>query len=438
MAAPSGRTDEETDSPSKSRFVVFFGGQVFSLLGDGLAFLAFPLVVLGLTRSAFAAALAAAPRTIGYLMVGLIAGAIVDRFNPRVIMIMMDAIRFSVFLTLALLARAGDLQVWVVLVLAFLASGAGVFFDTALTVAVRDLAQGERLVRANSWLEATNQASLAVGPGLFGVLTAAVGLHTALFGNAATYLLSLVTIYAVSGRSALRGAARPRTLGSALKSLRRDVAEGLRYLRNSRLILLLTCSQASANLFIAVETLIPFYACNILGLGAPEVGVVVGCGGVGGIAGAVLASRLATPARQLWLVFLSTVSLGMALGAIGLTASVVPLAALNLVVCACAVLAVVVIRTIRQQTVPRELLGRVTATARMTALAASPVGAMLAGLLTGLHHGDPRPVFIGSGLLAVTTAVVVWFAGLRGHARADRQDSGAPVDRHVRERAEAR
>ncbi|MFD0399947.1 MFS transporter [Kitasatospora sp. NPDC059811] len=405
----------EPGQPSASQFAVFFGGQVFSLLGDGLAFLAVPLVVLELSGDPFAAALAAAPRTVGYLLVGLFAGALVDRLNPRATMLATDAVRFSAFLTLALLASTGNLRVWMALVLAFLASGAGVFFETALTVAVRDLVQGRRLVRANSWLEATNQASLVVGPGLFGALSALFGLNTALFGNAATYLLSLATIFTI-GRFGGTPARAGTTTRGALRRLRADVADGLRFLRDTRLILLLTGLQATANLFIAVETLTPFYLRNQLGFGDSALGVVVGLGGLGGVLGAAGASRLATPGRRLAVVALSAGCLGVALALMGLVDSLAPLAALNLLVSGSAVLAVVVIRSVRQELVPREVLGRVTATARMAALAASPLGAMAAGFLTGLNHSDPRPVFVGFGLLATVTAAFVWFAGLRDHA----------------------
>ena len=79
-------------------------------------------------------------------------------------------------------------------------------------------------------------------------------------------------------------------------------------------------------------------------------------------------------------------------------------------------LATVAIQSLRQRVVPRQLLGRVTATARVGALSAAPLGAALAGALTSANHSDPRPVFVGAGLLAVATTAVAWFAGLRHHA----------------------
>jgi hypothetical protein len=60
---------------------VFLAGQAVSLVGDGLAFLAIPLLVLGLSRSPLVPAVSAASVTLGYLLVGLPSGALVDRFD---------------------------------------------------------------------------------------------------------------------------------------------------------------------------------------------------------------------------------------------------------------------------------------------------------------------------------------------------------------------
>lgn len=405
-------------APSATRFAVFLGGQLFSLLGDGLSFLAIPLLVIQLTHNPFAATLAAAPRMIGYLTFGLLAGAIVDNANPRIVMLFMDIIRFTVFTALAMLTAQSRPPVVLVLVLAFTASGAGVFFETSLAVAVYNIAGGQRLMRANSLLESCNQGALIVGPGIFGAVSAVVGLHAALFVNAGTYLISLATVYASGRRLAALGRKGSGTsFGTTLRRLRTDIGDGLRYLRRARVILLLTCSQAAANLFLAVETLIPFYLRGTLGLRSGPVGLVIGAAGIGGVIGAVFAARLTHPTRRLGLVTTGRMCAGLAMGCMGLTSEPLVLGALNLVVGACSILTVVIVRSVRQELVPPALLGRVTATARMTALASAPVGAMLAGFLAGLNHSDPRPVFVGAGLMIIVTAVSVWFAGFSKYAR---------------------
>ena len=97
-----------------------------SLLGDGLTIRTIPLLVLQLTRSPVAAALASVPRTIGYLLVGLPSGPIVDRCDPWSLLIAMDIVRGAVFGTLYLLTVAHIRSVAVILALAVLAAVAGI------------------------------------------------------------------------------------------------------------------------------------------------------------------------------------------------------------------------------------------------------------------------------------------------------------------------
>jgi hypothetical protein len=88
------------------------------MLGDGLAALAIPLLVLDLTRNPLLSALSAASVTVGYLLVGLPAGVLVDRLDPWRVLIAMDAARTLLFAALYALSVAGVLRVWLVLTLA--------------------------------------------------------------------------------------------------------------------------------------------------------------------------------------------------------------------------------------------------------------------------------------------------------------------------------
>ena len=69
--------------------------------------------------------------------------------------------------------------------------------------------------------------------------------------------------------------------------------------------------------------------------------------------------------------------------------------------------------SIRQELVPRELLGRVTAAARTIFVSATPVGALIAGLGTRAAGNDPRPMFLGAGCLLALAIAVAWFSTLR-------------------------
>jgi len=251
---------------------IFLAGQAVSLLGDGLAFLAIPLLVLELSRNPLASALSAASVTIGNLLVGLPAGALVDRFDPLRVLMTMDLVRALLFGALYVFAEAGLLTVALILTVGVITGVCAVFFETALVVAVKDMFAASGLIRANSFIELANQASLVLGPAAVAAFAATVGLKIALLINALTFavsLLSLAAVWRVVPRRDMP-ASRP-----GLRQLSRDVQEGFRYLISVRVLVILTAVQMVVNLCLAVEKLIFFYARDSLRLTSSAVSVVV-------------------------------------------------------------------------------------------------------------------------------------------------------------------
>ena len=114
------------------------------MLGDGLAVLAIPLLVLQLTRNPLAAVLASLPGSVGYLAAGLPAGVLADRVSPWLVLIAGDVIRTLIFLTLFVLTGSHAIAPSLILSLAFAAGAVTVFADTALAIAVRDVFTGPR------------------------------------------------------------------------------------------------------------------------------------------------------------------------------------------------------------------------------------------------------------------------------------------------------
>jgi hypothetical protein len=389
---------------------VFLSGQAVSLLGDGLAVLAIPLLVLGLTRSPLISALSAASVTLGYLAVGLPAGVLVDRLDAWRVLVVTDSVRAVAFAGLYLLWVTGAARLWVIMTIALAAGAASVFFETALVIVVKDLFPGPGLIRANSALELASQAALVAGPAVVGVLAAAGELGAALLADAVTFGVSLVTLLAVRGRvpHTSRRAGREGVWGGGWGAMTAEFRAGVGYLLSVRVLVIMTVMQIIVNLCLATEKLMFFYARDTLGLSAAGVGAVV----AGGVAGALSASWLAARIGQMRLVVLTVAASGLAIGSVSVTHSLVTLAAANLAYLWAITVASLANRTYRQLIVPRELLGRVTSTVRLLFLTADPVGVVIAGSLAAAL-GDPRPVFLGAGILVTVTAAAGWRAGLR-------------------------
>lgn len=153
--------------------------------------------MLDLSRSPLISGLSAASVTVGYLMVGLPAGVLVDRVDPWRVLVLTDALSAGLFAALFGFAAAGALAVWLVLVIAFAAGACSVFSQTALAVVVRDLFPAAGLIRANSALELASQLSLVAGPAVVGVLAAVGSINLALLADAITFAVSLLCLLAV-------------------------------------------------------------------------------------------------------------------------------------------------------------------------------------------------------------------------------------------------
>jgi Na+/melibiose symporter-like transporter len=203
-----------------------------------------------------------------------------------------------------------------------------VFSDTALTIAVRDVSAGARLVTANSWLESANQMGQIIGPSAAGLLAAAGLLHVAMLIDALTFLVALASLFVVRG--AYQGAARAGRPPADWRVLRRELAGGIRYLAATRLLFTLLVFMLVLNLCLGADKLIIFFARNTLHLPPAQVGLVVTAGGIGGLLGAAGISLLCRWLGPVPAVTLGAASSGLALVLIGAAASMPVVLAGNL------------------------------------------------------------------------------------------------------------
>ncbi len=164
------------------------------------------------------------------------------------------------------------------------------FSDTALTIAVRDVFAGARLMTANSWLESANQLGQIIGPGAAGLLAAAGLLHVSMLIDALTFLAALASVLGV--RRSYQGAKRTARPAAPGRALRRELADGIRYLAATRVLFTLLVFMLVLNLCLGADKLIIFFTRNSVHLPPDQVGLVVTAGGVGGLLGAAGTSRL--------------------------------------------------------------------------------------------------------------------------------------------------
>ncbi len=252
-----------------------------SNLGDGIALSAGPLLVASLTGDAFLVALAATLQWLPPLLFGLVAGALTDRLDRRLIVVSVDLARAAVVAVLTLAVATEHVSIAGVLVTLFVLSTAEVFADNSSQTLLPMLVARDDLAVANARLQTgfitLNQLA---GPPLGAALFAAgaawpFGAQAVVVGLGAV-LMSRVVL----SRAAAAG---PRST-----RMRQDIAEGFRWVLHHAAVRTLVLTIFTFNItFGAAWSVLVLYATRHLGLGAVGFGLVTTVSALGGLAGTV-------------------------------------------------------------------------------------------------------------------------------------------------------
>lgn len=392
-------------------FLLLWGGQAVSTLGSTMSQLALPLLALALTHAPAQVGLIAAVQPLPYLAFGLLAGALVDRWDRKRLMICCDLARALAYGSIPVAYALGQVSLALLCGVALVSGTALVFFDLAQVAALPRVVPGAQLPRANALNASAGSAATVIGPGLAGFV---IGLaHGAAPGAALAFLLdSLSYLVSVASLACIRMPFQAGRAPAAGRALRAEITEGLRFLWAAprlRAIALLTLGLFffTGPVYLAVIVL----AREVLHADARALGLIFGVSGVGGLAGAAVAPWLAARLRvgQLIMGSVALWALATALLAVAVSpAMVVAGQALDSFLASTFSVAVI---SHRLALTPDALQGRVNGVARVLALAGLPAGTALGGLLLGPlgPRAELGLVALGIGLSALAASA----AGLR-------------------------
>jgi len=384
-----------------------------SNLGDGIALAAGPLLVASLTDDAFLVSLAATMQWLPPLVFGLVAGALTDRLDRRLIVVTVDLTRAAVLVLLTVAVALGQVPIAVVLGALFVLGTAEVFADSSAQTLLPMLVHRDDLAVANSRLQGGfitfNQLA---GPPL-GAALFAVGAAWAFGTQAAVVALGALLV--------LRVALPPHRRDPAHSSrLRHDIAEGFRWVRHHAAVRTLVLTIFTFNItFGAAWSVLVLYTTERLGLGEVGFGLVATVSAVGGLVGT---------ASYGWIT--RRVSLGD-LMRIGLIVETLTHLALALTTSPWVAMPVFFVFgahafiwgttsvTVRQRAVPMPLQGRVGAVNLVGVYGGLVIGSAIGGVLAQ-HRGLAAPfwfAFAGSAVFVV----LIW-RQLAHIAHADERD----------------
>jgi MFS family permease len=388
-------------------FLTLWGGQAFSQFGSQIQELAIPVMaVLLLNASEFQVGLLTASGVAAFLVVGLPAGAWIDRMRKRHVMIWADAVRAVAIAALPLLWWMGALQMWHLYAVALVIGIATVFFDVSYQSIVPSLVRPTQIAEANGKLQSTYELANIAGPGIGGWLVGVLTAPVALLATVGTYLISFVALLFT------RDNEPPRAPDDRAPILH-EIWEGLRFVFTEKLLRRIVGTTGTSNFFNLISTtMLPLFILRELGLSPAAMGIIFSLGAVGGLAGAI-----ATPHIVRWIGEARAIpvsSIGFSVIAVFLpVAAMVPQIAFPLLVAQGFIGSFMVLVynitqvTFRQRITPPRLLGRMNASVRFVVWGVMPIAALLSGLL-GAWLGVVATMWIGAvGQLLSALFVVI-------------------------------
>ncbi|MEV0523204.1 MFS transporter [Streptomyces sp. NPDC050439] len=392
---PSG----STSSLWTADFRALFTATAISQLGTNIGYVAVPLLaVTALDASAGQVGLLAALGTAAFLLIGLPAGAWVDRMRQRRVLIAADVVRAALFASIPVAWGLGHLTLGQLYVVVLLNGCATVFFDVGSQTVLPQLVGRDGLVGANAAMVSLQAAGSVAGRGAGGALVQLLTAPLAVACSAVGYLASAISL---TGVRPSQPAPREKDRATGLRA---EIGQGLRHVLGNPELRALALTAAVLNFgAVIVNTLLPLLFVRDLHLPEGVLGLYWAVGGVGIFLGARTARPIA-----------GRVGYGRTLGLVGLclapAALLVPLIGRGvwLYVAAAGWLMVtfkmgvdnVLGVSLRQQLTPNALLGRMNATFRFLLTGAIAVGSAVAGVL-GEFAGLRAALWVGGVLMSV-------------------------------------
>jgi MFS family permease len=357
-------------------------GETTSGLGTAVGQVSLPLVAVVVLRAGpFMVGLLTASEWLPWLLLGLSAGAWVDRWSRRTVMLVCDLTLLLLFASVPVAAWLGVLTVWQLLAVGLLTGSVRVFFTTAYKTLLPSLVPEADLLEGNVKLQGGAAAMDVAGPGVAGLIAQTVGAATGLLVDSVSYLVSALCLTRVRTREM-------RPAPAVRRGMRSEIAEGIRFVVRDPYLRTYASFAGLANLGLTgIQAVQTVFLVRTVGLRPGAVGVVFAVVSIGGLIGATSAGRISRRLGSARGMLLSCLAVAPVLFLLPLAGRWLPLPVCVLawaVAVGGVVAGNVIYGSFFQSYCPAELLGRVSACASTVGYSAMPVGALLGGCLGGL------------------------------------------------------
>ncbi|MER7169915.1 MFS transporter [Streptomyces mesophilus] len=387
------------------RFTVLCGGYIASLTGTALTAFALTVWIYLETGSTIQFAVGFILSLLPAIALSPFAGALVDRWNRRTVMLASDMVGVGTSLSLAVLSGLDVLQPWHIFITITIRSALGAFLVPALNASVTQLAPRDQLARANGMVLTATAVSQTVAPALGGLLIVAIGLPGILVIDCATFLLNIAILLRIRIPQPPAPVDKPAGIFG-------EIREGWHHLASRRGLVPLLCFYAALNLAVGFVDVL--FTPLVIGMASvTALGAVLTAGGAGMLLGGATMAAWGGPPKRIHGIAGLAVPLGffLCLGALRPSIALVAIAAFGFQFSSMIIEGTS--RSVLQTEVEPGMQGRAFASFNMITNTVLFTGYMLAGPVSERIF---EPLLRQDGALADTVGRVIGVGPGRGSA----------------------
>lgn len=370
-------------------YLTLWTGQTISEVGSGVSQLAFPLLILAITHSPAQAGFIAALRSLPYLLVILPAGALVDRWNRKRVMIFCDTGRALSLISIPIALLLGHLTIVQLYITSLIEGTLYVFFDLAGTSSLPNIVTKEQLPTAVAQNLVMGGVADSLGPPVGGILYS-IGRVIPFLADAVSYIVSIISLFFIKARFQ-----HART-DSVARTLRSEIVVGLIWLWRQRIIRSLAILTSGINFVFPTSMLIVIILAQKQHASPTLIGVIFALGGISYLLGALLGSPIRRRLRLVVIIRWTCWLFVLFWPLFAVAPNPFLLAAILAVLSAIRPIYGVAQLSYRLALIPDELQGRVNSVFRLVAIGTLPLGQALTGVLI-------------QGVGVLPTILVFWF-----------------------------
>jgi MFS family permease len=391
----------------------YWAGQFISNLGSSFTTFGLPLLIFILTGSAVSMGLGFVVGMLPNLLFGLIAGALVDRFDRRLMLILSNLLQGVAIATIPLFSVLHILTVnWIYIVL-FLKESGAVFFLVAQFSVIPAIVSQDSLEEANARVQMSSSIAVIAGPIFAGLLINIIPVPSLFLFDAISYIVAIISLLLINKNLNLDNAS-PTKVG--VISMMKDIREGLSYVKNNQLLRKIFLLVMLCNFFFLIPiTQIVFFAEKVLKTPNAQIGLIFASQGIGVLILTFFVKKIVARFSFKVMVVGSTIMIGALLIVMSIWhqfwITLLLWAAIN----ALTMLINVSIISLEQRIIPNALFGRVASLDRILSESIMPLGVLVGGIaITATNHADW--VFGICGAFMLSIPLPFW---LRGFEKSD-------------------